>query len=71
MKLYETQLMIQKAGTDPARLGFLHVLADSKQEALDIAKAEGDKAYENACKLTGLRNETTRIWAELVSQPAE
>lgn len=71
MKEYETQLMIQKAGTEPARLGFLDVLADSEQEALDIAKAEGDKAYENACKLTGRRNETTRIWAELVSEPTE
>ena len=69
MNLYETQLMIQKVGAEPARLGFLDVLADSEQEALDIAKAEGDKAYENACKLTGRRNETTRIWAELVSQP--
>ena len=69
MKEYETQLMIQKAGTEPARIGFLYVLADSEQEALDIAQAEGDKAYENVCKLTGNRNETTRIWAELVSEP--
>ena len=71
MKEYETQLMIQKAGTKPARIGFLCVLANSEQEALDIAKAEGDKAYENVCKLTGSRNETTRIWAELVSEPTE
>ena len=70
MNLYETQLMIQKAGAEPARLCFLDVLADSEQEALDIAKAEGDKAYENVCKLTGRRNETIRIWAELVSQTA-
>ncbi|MBP1581120.1 MAG: hypothetical protein J6A26_01820 [Oscillospiraceae bacterium] len=69
MKLYETQLMIQKAGREPARLGFLDVLADSEQEALDIAKAEGLKAYESSCALIGRRNETTRIWAELVSQP--
>ena len=69
MKSFEVKLMIQKAGKKPARLGFLDVLADSEQEALDIAKADGEKAYENACKLTGRRNETTRIWAELVSEP--
>ena len=69
MREYETQLMIQKAGTKPARIGFLDVLANSEQEALDIAKAEGLKSYERSCALTGIRNETTRIWAELVSEP--
>ena len=66
MKTYETKLMISKAGKKPARLGFLDVTAASEQEALDIACAEGLKAYDRSCTLTGRRDETTRIWAELV-----
>lgn len=71
MQMYETQLMIQKPGRKPARLGFLDVLANSEQEALDIAKAEGDKSYDRACAVIGRRDETTRIWAELVNKPTE
>ena len=66
MNTYETQLMIQKAGTKPARIGFLDVEANSEQEALDIAKAEGIAAHDRVCTLIGHCDETTRIWAELV-----
>ena len=66
MKMYETQLMIQKDGRKPARLGFLDVEASSEQEALELAKAEGLKAFDRACAVIGHRDETTRIWAELV-----
>lgn len=66
MQTYETQLMIQKPGKKAARIGFLDVEAASEQEALDIAKAEGIKAYDNACSVIGHRDETTRIWAELI-----
>lgn len=66
MKTYETKLMITKAGKKPACLGFLDVTAASEQEALEKATAEGLAAYERSCATTGRRNETTRIWAELV-----
>jgi hypothetical protein len=64
--VYETKLMIQKAGKKPARLGFLEIEADSEKEALDRACAEGLEAYDRACALIGHRDETTHIWAELV-----
>lgn len=66
MKTYETQLMIQKEGRGPDRIGFMDVEADSEQEALDIAKAEGLKAYDRVCAVIGHRDKTTRVWAELV-----
>ena len=72
MKIYTTKLMIQKEGKDPARLCFLEIGAASAQEALDIATEEGNKRYENACVILGNhRDETTRIWAELVNSEAE
>ena len=43
MKEYETQLMIQKAGTKPARIGFLYVLANSEQEALTLPRQKASR----------------------------
>ena len=68
MQTYETQIMIQQEGKKPARIGRLEVKAASEQEALDIAKAEGQKSYDRACAVMGHRNETTRIWAELYKE---
>ena len=65
MRKYQTKVMIALEGKKPARIGKLEVLANNEQEALDIATAEGKKAYDRTCALTGRRNETTRIWAEL------
>lgn len=72
MKIYKTKLMIQRAGKEPARLCFLEIGASSEQEALDIATKEGNEQYENVCVVLGnSRDETTRIWAELVKSEAE
>lgn len=68
MKTYETQIMIQKEGREPARIGLLDVEATGEQEALDIAKAEGQKSYDRVCAVTGHRDETIRIWAELYKE---
>ena len=65
MKTYELKLMIQKSGRKPARLGYIDVEATCKKEALAKAHAEGMAAYERSCAITGRRDETTRIWAEL------
>ena len=67
METYEVKIMAQKAGREPARLGFFDVEATSEQAALDIATAAGKKHYDNVCKVLGHhRDETIRIWAELM-----
>lgn len=71
MKTYEVNMMIQKPGKDPARVGILEVTAETEQEALDIATDIGKDHYKNACATAGIRpNETTRIWAELAKNSA-
>lgn len=67
MRTYELKIMAQKAGKKPARLGFFDVEAESEQEALDIGSACANMHYDNVCATLGKRrDETTRIWVELV-----
>lgn len=69
MKTYETQIMIQKEGREPARLGYFEVEATSEQAALEIATAAGNKKYNEVCEALGhTRDESIRIWAELYKE---
>lgn len=64
MKTFEIKIMAQKAGKEPARLGYYEVEATSERRALEIANAAARKQRETLCEILG-RDAEARIWAEL------
>ena len=68
MREYVINIMAQKTGKDPVRLGYYEVEATSEQVALEIATHVANKNLDDLSKALGRRiDETMRIWAE----PAE